>query len=136
MVDRGDPQGCWLWQGATNGKPGYGKLHLADGKQELAHRYAYALWVGPIPDGLEVLHRCDVKLCCNPHHLFLGSQKDNVHDCRLKGRHEHKLKADDVLEMRRLRHEEGVPFTVLAERYGVTPGACRHAVTGLTWGHI
>jgi hypothetical protein len=135
LIDKGDPGDCWRWCGATNGKPGYGKFTV-DGRQVLAHRLTWEFEHGPIPDGLEVLHRCDVKLCCNPGHLFLGTQRANVHDAVSKGLNPHKLEADDVREMRRLRKEEGIAYTVLAERYGVTPGCARHAVVGRTWGHV
>lgn len=76
---------CWLW---TSGKTkfGYGTLRNNLGKQERAHRIAYALYVGEIPDGLLVLHKCDVPACVNPEHLFLGTYKDNSVDMINKGR--------------------------------------------------
>ena len=49
-------------------------------------RYAYEIWVGPIPDGKSVLHRCDNPACCNPAHLFIGTQLDNMRDMIAKGR--------------------------------------------------
>ena len=76
--------GCWLWTGAT-ASYGYGKMML-DGETVRAHRAAYLLLVGPIPDGLYVLHRCDVRRCVNPAHLFLGTPSDNTKDMLAKGR--------------------------------------------------
>ena len=76
--------GCWIWMVGAN-KQGYG-LFWADGRPTRAHRFAYAKYVGPIPDGLHVLHRCDVPSCVNPAHLFLGTNADNVADREIKGR--------------------------------------------------
>jgi hypothetical protein len=75
---------CWLWTGArtTNG---YGRITVG-GKGHQAHRVAWMLASGAIPDGLYVCHRCDVKLCVRPAHLFLGTQHDNMQDAKAKGR--------------------------------------------------
>ena len=83
---RDNPAACWPWTGTLHGK-GYGsiKLGASDGA-ELAHRVAYRLANGPITDGLHVLHRCDNRLCCNPAHLFLGTNADNMRDRDAKGR--------------------------------------------------
>ncbi len=89
-VNRGDPASCWIWQG-THHRNGYGQIAASRNgarKQRWlwAHRVAWALTHGPIPDGLQVLHRCDVPLCVNPDHLFLGTQLDNIADAMAKGR--------------------------------------------------
>lgn len=73
--------GCWLWQGSKFAN-GYGRY----GRCSYAHRFAYELFIGPIPDGLQVCHRCDIKHCVRPEHLFLGTQADNMRDARQKGR--------------------------------------------------
>lgn len=70
--------GCWLWTGSLN-KSGYGETTWK-GKLELAHRTSWALNKGQIPNGLQVLHRCDNRICTNPDHLFLGTNYDNVLD--------------------------------------------------------
>ena len=77
--------GCWLWLGPHMSQGGYGCFRF-DGKNHYAHRAAWELAYGSIPSGLHVCHRCDVPLCVNPAHLFLGTPGDNVRDCRTKGR--------------------------------------------------
>lgn len=64
--------GCWLWRGIKRGD--YGVMAI-NGRTRNAHRAAYALFVGPVPDGVSVLHSCQNKLCCCPDHLYLGVQE-------------------------------------------------------------
>ncbi len=80
-----DPFGCWLWTSAKYGNERYGVFRL-DNRNQGAHRASWQLYNGDIPSGLCVLHKCDVGLCVNPEHLFLGTQTDNVHDMMNKGR--------------------------------------------------
>lgn len=75
---------CWLWTGSRTGH-GYGTLRR-DGQYLQAHRYSWMQANGPIPEGLVVCHRCDVKLCVRPSHLFLGTKAENNHDRHAKGR--------------------------------------------------
>lgn len=75
---------CWPWKGAI-GPCGYGSLRVNGGKGR-AHRVAYELAYHRAPGALGVLHRCDNPLCCNPSHLFLGTQRDNLQDMWKKGR--------------------------------------------------
>lgn len=81
--------GCWVWHGSKT-KLGYGVINRypADGPRKtiLAHRASYEHFVGPIPEGMKVCHRCDVPLCINPAHLWAGTQADNVADMISKGR--------------------------------------------------
>ncbi len=76
--------GCWLWTAALSNK-GYG-FYFSDG-HNFAHRWSYSHFVGPIPEGLIVRHRCDTPSCVNPDHLELGTQSDNMQDCIKRGRH-------------------------------------------------
>jgi hypothetical protein len=73
-----DKTGCWEWQGNT-GLRAAGTICL-DGGRCVVSRLVYEMLVGPIPDGMLVCHRCDTPLCCNPSHLFLGTQADNIRD--------------------------------------------------------
>ena len=83
-VDVQGPDDCWLWKQSTD-RHGYGQTGH-DGLHWSAHRLAWQLSNGPIPDGLFVLHHCDNPPCCNPAHLFLGTQADNMADMVSKGR--------------------------------------------------
>jgi hypothetical protein len=76
--------GCWLWL-ANMDNSGYGRIQVK-GKSKRAHRVSYELNIGPIPDGLHCLHSCDVPLCVNPSHLWLGTNLDNIADKAKKGR--------------------------------------------------
>jgi len=84
-VDKSD--GCWLWTAALN-PDGYGRFVVQMSPQKVrgAHRVAWELMNGAIPNGLSVLHQCDTPACVNPEHLFLGTQQDNVADMVAKGR--------------------------------------------------
>ncbi len=78
--------GCWLWTAAAS-PLGYGQLwNPSIQKVCLAHRIAWELYVGPIPDGLELCHICDTPECCSPHHHFLGTHKENYQDAAKKHR--------------------------------------------------
>jgi hypothetical protein len=91
---------CWLWQGSRYGSGRrYGHISYKR-KQWATHRLAWHLARGDIPDGLHVLHKCDVGHCINPAHLFLGTHQDNMTDKRLKDRGVGDLSADEVLAIR------------------------------------
>lgn len=81
--------GCWIWN-RTPHVTGYGRFHISgSGKNnivEYSHRASWIVYNGPIPGQLHVLHKCDVKLCVNPSHLFLGTHQENMNDRDKKGR--------------------------------------------------
>ena len=76
--------GCWQWLGSEL-KNGYGSFRF-NGHTIRAHRMVWILTYGQIPEGKKVCHHCDNRLCMNPQHLFLGTQKDNIWDMIIKGR--------------------------------------------------
>ena len=131
--------GCWEWQGGLLN--GYGLLWW-EGKQILAHRHYYEKYVGPIPEGLCVCHKCDNRKCCNPDHLFLGTRPDNSRDMIAKERQargekhsQAKLTEAEVLEIRECAMR-GESRTSLAQRHGVTYWAISHVVNRERWTHI
>lgn len=119
-------KGCWLWTG-SKAPHGYGQAP-GSGRGNglrLAHRVAWELTRGPIPKGACVLHHCDVRLCVNPDHLFLGSRAMNNRDRDDKGRGASRLTLEHV---RRIRIASGT-LKEIAEPFGVsasTVHAIRH----------
>ena len=139
-VTRAD--GCWLWTGARCPK-GYGSIGLGGykGGHIKAHRLSWQIKNGPIPEGMCVLHRCDVPSCVNPEHLFLGTVAENNRDRERKGRsapvqlerHPNtKLTNAQVLEIYRRSHE-GSALVVLATEYGVSASVIGEIKQGRSW---
>ena len=140
--------GCWLWQGAkTRPKSGYGTIR-GGGRAHLTHRLSWELANGPIPDGLRVLHKCDVPLCVNPAHLFLGTQRDNMEDMAIKGRHKSRTAPESVkrgelhplakltradAEQIRSRRRAGATGASLAREFGVSEATISLIVRGKRW---
>ncbi|MGV1768758.1 HNH endonuclease [Agrobacterium vitis] len=111
-----NPDVCWEWLGAGKGN-GYG--HTSHGG---AHRRAYQLFIGEVPDDMDVCHRCDNRFCVNPDHLFLGTRAVNMADMKHKGRgaggsRKH-LREHQVQEIRR-RLAAGTPPKIIAETMDV-----------------
>ena len=89
-----DPEtDCWEWPGART-HFGYGLVRLPKSHVVVVHRYVYGVMVAPVPDDLKVCHTCDNPPCCNPAHLFLGTQSDNMRDCSAKDRLSRKYRDD------------------------------------------
>lgn len=86
-VERVTESGCWIWMGKVQNK-GYAIAIAAkrDYGTTVVHRIAYQIAYGPFPRDLLVCHRCDVRCCVNPTHLFLGTNLDNTRDMDRKGR--------------------------------------------------
>lgn len=78
--------GCWEWPKSYFKQTGYGQFAIDSESPITAHRMAYLVFVGPIPEGMYICHKCDNRSCFNPDHLFVGTPKDNVHDMFSKGR--------------------------------------------------
>lgn len=129
-VDKTDT--CWLWRGSKNAN-GYGQLSETSGREKpkshRAHRLSWELHYGAIPPGLCVLHRCDSPACVNPDHLFLGSQRENMHDMIRKGRKarvagmvgEDNPAAKITREDAELIRSSPLSGVELARQYGLTP---------------
>ena len=141
------PKGdCWTWIGNRQSN-GYGTISV-NCKHKPAHRVSWELANGEIPDGVFVLHKCDVPLCIRPDHLFLGDQQANVSDCINKGRFkflgEHKgeehprstLTDAQVLEIRRRYTGRFGECLELAKEYGVSRPVINRVINNKTWKHL
>jgi hypothetical protein len=135
-VDVRDPEECWLWRGAIAG--GYGQIQIAGVKMP-AHRAAFISSFGTHPGDLFVCHRCDVKLCCNPTHLFLGTSSENLQDASRKGLIAHgercaraKLTAAEVREIRRC-DSAGEDRAAIADRFAITRSNVGFICRRQTW---
>ena len=133
---------CWWWTGTVSAR--YGQISLGHpstpgAKRWRAHRFSWELHFGPIPDGLVVCHRCDNPLCVNPHHLFLGTQAENVHDSSRKGRKNawglQKLNADDVRVIRQ-QAARGLPQKAIARAFGIARNTVSGIVRRKSWAHL
>jgi hypothetical protein len=131
--------GCILWAGVKT-RLGYGAFGTPP---KAAHRFAYELANGPIPNGLHVCHRCDNPGCVNHEHLFLGTRSENMADMRSKGRqcrgeakYSSVLTEDDVREIRRRYADGGVFYKELAAAFGVSPPLICRIVNRKKWAHV
>lgn len=140
--------GCWLWN-SSDRFGGYGGF-WRDGKVRAAHREAWILFKGEIPANLNVLHRCDVRCCVNPYHLFLGTSSDNMKDMVRKGRNalngpgfrgeDHsmcRLTEEQVKEMRKLHipRKKG-QYEKLSKLFGVSKSMVAKITNRRNWKHI
>jgi len=131
---------CWLWTSCSI--RGYGRFFLS-GSTQVAHRVSWEIHNGEIPDGLCVLHKCDVRNCVNPSHLFLGTNQDNVDDKVAKGRQlkgeatgRAKLTDEKVVEIRNKHAVDGVAQCRLAAMYNVTQATIFAVINRKTWAHV
>ena len=135
---------CWLWNG-TKSRGGYGRMNV-DRKTISVHRVSWNLHNGIIPDGMFVLHKCDVRNCVNPEHLFLGNNQDNMTDMVNKGRHvaQHmkgelhplvKLREHEVKEIKKLLSIGG-SCKIIAAKYNISPQAISGIKNNRTWRHV
>lgn len=151
-VQRGDPDECWPWTGATY-RRGYGHFTLPGKRHITATRFALSLEIGrPLTPEEVACHGCDNPVCTNPSnpgerkHLFVGSYSDNTQDMLAKGRHVYtrhpgslngraRLNEEQVLRIR-LQHASGEGQTALAMAYNVSQATIRDIITNRTWRHL
>lgn len=148
---------CWLWMASTDNR-GYGQIGGANRKTLSAHRVSWMLNFGNIPDGLCVLHACDIPVCVRPDHLWLGTIADNNRDMVEKGRMasggrngsqtypEHrphgerngsaKLTDQHVRDIRERYAHGGVTQDTLAAEYEISQSACSLLILRQTWRHV
>jgi len=132
--------GCLLWTGKTD-KDGYGRRGVRIGEKR-AHRHAYTLANGSIPDGLLVRHTCDTPACCEPQHLVLGSQLENMkdkveRDRQAKGSKGGKAKlTDDMVREIRDLYSSGMTQKDIAAMFPVTQSSVSLIVMRKQWTHI
>lgn len=146
--------GCWIWKGKVNKHNGYGYAWRIGGGEQLAHRRSYELHVGPIPEGLYVLHKCDVTKCVNPDHLYVGTQTENMLDASIRGRisrgvkHHTKLRPEAVpkgeAQWKHIVTEADVRFIrastlgqkTLCKMFGLSQPAISNIITRKNWKHV
>lgn len=138
-VDKGETAAaCWLWLGGVNQR-GYGFC----GHSQKAHRVAWELFNGPIPKGMSICHKCDVRNCVNPSHLFIGTHADNNHDMIAKGRavnlngESHALAGlteKQVIDIRKRAFRGS--YSALSREFGVSVQHIHRIVHGKAWKHI
>lgn len=137
---------CWIWGGGRRSrKPGvdYGGIRV-DGVETTAHRLAYEVWVGPIPDGHLIRHKCDNPPCMNPAHLSTGTVRDNSRDMLERGRHKppqgskngQSLLSDEDVVTILARIKAGDVQATIARDYGVSNSTVSMIKRGLRWGYL
>jgi transposase len=147
-VDIKSENECWEWQKCRS-KDGYGYIMYTTSnikKPLKTHRVAYELTYGSIPDNLEVRHFiCDNPGCCNPFHLLLGTQTENIKDMDDRGRRGSAkgekngraiLTEKDVLDIRDFYSQKDISTNELAKIYLVSISTIAHIVTGLSWKNV
>lgn len=143
--------GCWFWLGRKC-RQGYGSFRL-NGKIEKAHRASYILnWkLEKIPDGVYVCHTCDNPSCVNPEHLFLGTAKENMQDCKSKGRlmspariaaqtrgeerYNAKLTEADAIKVHEM-FSAGISKAEIARHFRVSYSCTNNIILGVSWKHL
>jgi len=127
---------CWLWTGCLD-KDGYGVASIKQ-KKLAAHRAAYILFVGEIPNGRYVLHGCNNTSCVNPEHLRLGTQQDNVNDQIVAGTNTGKNRITAKLNENLVRsiRSSNKPYRELAKELGVSHYCIWDILHYRSWKHV
>lgn len=140
-VDIKDRANCWQWLASIRGD-GYGQYHF-DERNQGAHRVAFQLAIGEIPNGLHVCHHCDNKECVNPDHLYLATNRQNLIDAGRRGLLKqgeshplHKLTVEDVKEIRLKYIPWVITMQMLADEYGVAINTIQQVVKRGNWKSI
>lgn len=148
-LNKSAPNGCWEYMG-TRMPRGYGQIGKG-GKGTgnfYAHRAAWMCWRGPIPEGMDVCHKCDNPPCCNPDHLFIGTRSDNMRDCVKKGRFvvgdrlrgtanpNTKLSEDQVREIRFIYAIGGASQSQLARQFGTGQNHVSRIIRREAWENL
>jgi HNH endonuclease len=136
-IERITESGCWIWMRAVD-EDGYGRIKVKNSNRG-AHKRSYEEFVGPVPDGIFVCHRCDIPSCVNPHHLFLGTNRENLEDRDRKGRQARreshgnsKLSNQLASEIRKLR-SEGASLKDLSREFGLRVATVCMVAKGRIW---
>ena len=141
-------EGCWNWT-ASVAPGGYGEIGIGSGSPYFkyanksmkirAPRLSWIMHNGPIPEGMDILHKCDNPRCVRPDHLFAGTDADNMRDAASKrrmphgeGNHMTRLTLDDVHEMKRL-YASGTTQRELSARYGISGSSASRIINGIDW---
>lgn len=133
--------GCWLWKGGRV-PAGYGIFGISFRVQSYAHRFSYELCIGPIPDGLFVLHSCDNPPCVNPEHLWVGTMQDNHDDMIAKGRmlrgSQRPLAKLDEQKVKLIKDAiaAGMELKLISEEFHVSASTISKIKRGLIWKHV
>lgn len=139
---------CWLWTGYRMPN-GYALFGIGERKHpmRLAHRCSYTMFIGPIPKDKLVLHKCDIRHCVKPKHLWIGTQQDNMDDMNRKGRRvrkgskgeEHpraKLTESDIFKIREMYIPRKFSLIKVAKLFGINHTHVHRIVHGISWKHI
>lgn len=136
---------CWEWTASKyDNSRGYGCFNL-NSIAHRSHRIAYTLFVGDIPEGMCVLHKCDNPICVNPDHLWIGTRDENNKDRKKKQRGARnngetngfsKIDSNTVKEIRRMREEEGLSYGKLCNVFNLSKSHIARIIHRKAWSHI
>src|SRR5574340_709239 len=144
--DESGPGNCWNWMRSLDGS-GYGQFSSSGAGFRQAHKWAWTLMRGPVPDGMCVCHSCDNPRCVNPDHLFIATHAENLEDRRRKGRNSLLTRgrapfrgsvrhAKITEEAAHAIYVDRRPYAVIEEHYGISRGAVNKIKCGERWAWV